>query len=117
MEMKSPEKLPLILYPFMNGLTIGTTIYMKPQPSPIDEKEWLEWHRTLRHEKIHVAQFTELYGEDTFKNRLKWILLHWKYNIIETFTGKMNPLEKEAYDNSWDISYVDKRRPLQLSKD
>lgn len=102
------ERLRWWMYPFTDALTIGTTIYIKPKPNEIEDGIYLKWHQTLNHEKIHVVQFLELYKEDTYKNRVKWVLLHIKYNIVEKLTGKMNPLEKEAYNNSWDMDYIKK---------
>ena len=94
-----------------NGITIGTKYYVRSlnPPSKKDTEAFEEYQRRIRHESTHVAQFIEIFGEDTFWNRVKWVLLHLKYNVREWATAKMNPLEKEAYDNSWNVSYLDNR--------
>tara|TARA_R110000737_G_C14277394_1_gene431614 strand:+ start:233 stop:550 length:318 start_codon:yes stop_codon:yes gene_type:complete len=76
----------------VHAITIGTSIY-RPWKGFLTNK-------TLTHERIHVAQFLRIFKKDTFVNRIRWVLLHIKYNIIEWATAKMNPLEKEAYDNA-----------------
>jgi hypothetical protein len=82
----------------------------RKEPHPIDNANWIKWHKTVNHESMHYWQCVELlvigfsiiYFGHFFWNYIKY------GNYSEAYRNVV--YEREAYHNQYDLKYLETRK-------